>query len=59
MDRPSNTYKPGVYTVDLRKPCGEVLSLTHRADSDRDAHDKALSRAINDGWFAGDHLRLA
>ncbi len=56
MDSPK---APGVYTVDLRKPCGEVLSLTHRADSDRDAHDKALSRAINDGWFAGDHLRLA
>ncbi len=56
MGQPSNAYRPGVYTVDLRKPGGEVLSLTHRADSDLDAHDRALERAINDGWFGNDRF---
>ena len=47
MTGPSNAYRPGVYTVDLKKPGGEILSLTHRAD----AQNRALERAINDGWF--------
>ncbi len=51
MGQPSNAYRPGVYKVDLRKAGGEVLSLTHRADSDLDAHNQALERAINDGWL--------
>ena len=28
--------------------------LTHRADSDLDAHNRALERTINDGWFGND-----
>ncbi len=42
----------------LKKPGGEVLSLTHRADSDLDAHNRALERAINDGWFRFENDRF-
>ena len=54
MGRPSNEYKPGVYAVDLKKPRGEVLSLTHRADSVASILISGVDEWIETCAFAGE-----
>ena len=54
MSRPSSAPRPGVYTIDLQKPGGAKLSLTHRADSELDAHNRALVQAVAEGWLESD-----
>ena len=50
---PSTEHRPGVYQVVLTRSDGDVMGFFIGANSEMEAHGKALEMSVEIGWLSG------